>query len=211
MLQLAAMYAEPIYDAFKSVRQSVGIVKEDTLSDSSLRRLITQPLLEVMQPRDVVGLPQMSNSSSDYLKSLSKALKGTENSSVITCGGSVSLEELTTPLCLRFDDNESGPRKLLFGVATSSHAVSSAEIRDLITQCQPATFGLQGHDVLDKEYRDALKMEPGQFSMNFHPFDHGILDTITRLLLPQSSIGELKVEFYKLNIYGPGGQIQVSR
>jgi hypothetical protein len=80
---------------------------------------------------------------------------------------------------------------------------------DLIKACAAATFGLDGKDVLDEQYRKAGKLDREQFSIDFHPADYGIVDTIAQTLLPgaltdimtkrENHRGVL-AELYKLNV-----------
>ncbi|KAL8873488.1 MAG: hypothetical protein Q9174_001062 [Haloplaca sp. 1 TL-2023] len=88
----------------------------------------------------------------------------------------------------------------------------------LLKRCQVATFGLDGEDVLNEEYRKARKLDPTVFCTNFHPHDQGILDSIQQGLLPSTVRGGLELavgpqgiraELYKLNIYsGPSGKFR---
>ena len=74
--------------------------------------------------------------------------------------------------------------------------------------CQPASFGRQGQDVYDNEYREALELEPENFSTDFHPHDHGIVDNLAQTLLPayqgyqrDEDLLGIRAELYKLNVY----------
>lgn len=79
----------------------------------------------------------------------------------------------------------------------------------LLDACRQATFGFQDKDVLDLDYRRAFKLEPSKFSTNFHPFDHGVLDTISQLMIPlQPRTHEIHAELYRFNIYGPAGKLK---
>jgi hypothetical protein len=79
----------------------------------------------------------------------------------------------------------------------------------LISSSSFATFGRDGLDAPDESYRQAVKLEPSQFTTNFHPANHGILDDIRQVLL-QAYVGSdgvdgmelrLHAEMYKLNVY----------
>ena len=107
---------------------------------------------------------------------------------------------------------------MVFGDEKTSSAEFQAElqarIRDMCSSCQAATFGRQGQDVYDATYREALKLEPSQFTTNFHPHDYGILDDLAQILLPSYLGGNRKdedllgvhAELYKLNVYSaPSG------
>lgn len=82
-------------------------------------------------------------------------------------------------------------------------------LSDLLHYCQPATFGVDGRDVLDEKYRKAAKLDTSEFSTNFHPHDCGILDSIQQILLPSTIRGAqgvgigpqgVRAELYKLNV-----------
>lgn len=70
--------------------------------------------------------------------------------------------------------------------------------------CQPASFGYKGEDVLDESYRKAVKMDRSNFSSDFCPYELGIIDTIAQVLLPNTGRGVLTTgvcaELYKLNV-----------
>lgn len=83
-------------------------------------------------------------------------------------------------------------------------------LEEILQDCQPATFGLQGADVLDESYRKASKLDETRFSTNFSPYENGIIDTISQILFPSLDEGGRKVvgfgvrgvraELYKLNV-----------
>ncbi|KAF9523158.1 hypothetical protein CPB83DRAFT_863407 [Crepidotus variabilis] len=76
----------------------------------------------------------------------------------------------------------------------------------LSNACQPATFGLGSQDVLDDTYRKAGKMDTSDFATLFSPTTNGIAESIkNELFVTDPDSGrDLKVELYKLNVYGPG-------
>lgn len=82
--------------------------------------------------------------------------------------------------------------------------VQTTNFIKLVQDCQPATFGYQGSDVLDETYRKAGKLDRSAFSIDFCPYEHGIIDTIAQVLLPNAggTIGTrgVKAELYKLNV-----------
>lgn len=71
--------------------------------------------------------------------------------------------------------------------------------------CSTASFGFGNETVTDKEYRDALKLEPECFCANFEIANTSVVDNITRILSIGSPIRE---ELYKLNIYSTGGHFK---
>ena len=120
------------------------------------------------------------------------------------------------PVTIRWDD-EGCIGKVQF--PPQEHETSKLD--QLINHGSPATFGHLGTDVLDESYRKATKLDKSQFSSNFHPHDHGILDAISQTLLPtvtglnlpdnthHSENWGLVAELYKLNIYSaPSGRFK---
>lgn len=120
------------------------------------------------------------------------------------------------PVTIRWDDDGRIGKVQL---PLQGHEI--AKLDQLIKHGGPATFGHLGNDVLDESYRKATKLDSSQFSSNFHPHDHGILDAISQTLLP--TVTELNpadktrhtenwglvAELYKLNIYSaPSGRFK---
>ncbi|KAI7302125.1 hypothetical protein KC315_g16268, partial [Hortaea werneckii] len=64
-------------------------------------------------------------------------------------------------------------------------------LQELIAACHPATFGRAGHDIYDPTYRRAGALGPTDFMTDFCPYESGILDTVTQLLLPPI-VGDLE-------------------
>ncbi|RMZ18996.1 hypothetical protein D0859_17013 [Hortaea werneckii] len=64
-------------------------------------------------------------------------------------------------------------------------------LQDLIAACHPATSGRGGQDILDPTYRRAGALRPADFMTDFCPYESGILDIVTQLLLPPI-IGDLE-------------------
>lgn len=92
-------------------------------------------------------------------------------------------------------------------------------LEQLVKDCKPATFGLDGKDVLDETIRKGGKLESSEFSTSFNPYDFGIVDAIVQALLPsivrpegKASYSErwgVVAELYKLNVYsGPWGKFK---
>ncbi|KAL4970337.1 uncharacterized protein BDV14DRAFT_195032 [Aspergillus stella-maris] len=88
----------------------------------------------------------------------------------------------------------------------------TAALKQLLKDCEPATFGKGQEDVHDPEYRNTGKMDPNKFATTFHPADFGIIENMNKILFPsvstemENSLGfrKLRVGLYKLNVYsGP--------
>ncbi|KAF8971147.1 hypothetical protein BDZ97DRAFT_1651431, partial [Flammula alnicola] len=112
------------------------------------------------------------------------------------CSGTVPLNEASSTLFYRRGDKVGA---LEFGNATDAQLSSLAEA------CEPASFGRNDEDVLDESYRKAGKMDVKNFATQFSPVSSGIVQNIRESLLQgQNADEEIKVELYKLNVYGPG-------
>lgn len=75
----------------------------------------------------------------------------------------------------------------------------------LLKDCQPATFGRGGEDVLDESYRKAGKLDESAFCTNFNPHSLGIINTFGQALAPDSwqqtnETHGIRAEMYKLNV-----------
>jgi hypothetical protein len=55
---------------------------------------------------------------------------------------------------------------------------------DLITACEPATFGREVRDVYDEQYRKATRLDTADFCTDFCPYQTGIIDIVSQLLMP---------------------------
>ena len=149
----------------------------------------------------------------------------------ICCGGSIPIvandekrfENLTVddgpttspPVVLRWDLPSGKAIRKLTLPPIFKDAAETVAIKELLKDCSPATFGKDGEEVLDKEYREALKLDNDQFSTNFSPHDVGIVDAIAQTLLPSIARsfddGDTKfrehlgvaAELYKLNVSLP--------
>ena len=81
-----------------------------------------------------------------------------------------------------------------------------AAIQQLFSACSVANFGMGSKQVTDKSYRDAVKLEPDQFTTSFQLCDTPILGEIQMLMVPD--VRTIQAELYKLNIYAPGGHFK---
>lgn len=106
------------------------------------------------------------------------------------------------PFALRWDTKKAVD-KLCFPLHTDNKA-GMVNLRRLLKDCQPATFGHKGEDVLDESYRKTIKMDRSAFSVDFCPYEMGIVDTITQVLLPNVgrdvATKSVRAELYKLNV-----------
>ncbi len=162
------------------------------------------------------------------LEDLKHTVVGAKASASFSCGGFVTISNdiavnsaatrkaVAPPVVLHWDTSDDQSRKIIFGSESSETAETQTTIQEMCNSCQLASFGRQGQDVYDPAYRQALKLEPSQFTTNFHPHDYGILDELAQILLPaylgdredEDLIG-VHAELYKLNVYeGPSGKFK---
>jgi len=76
------------------------------------------------------------------------------------------------------------------------------QLAALAAACQPASFGLAKEDVIDESYRKARKMDASQFATQFSPTSSGIMEGVQKALFGRRTTESIKVELYKLNVYG---------
>ena len=80
--------------------------------------------------------------------------------------------------------------------------VSEVNMTRLLDACSVASYGYMGKDVVDKNYRNAFKLEPDNFITSFQLCATPILQEIQSIV---PTVVGLKAELYKLNIYACGG------
>ena len=109
-----------------------------------------------------------------------------------TCGGSLLIDSnhqdgpvdgqaiSCPPIVVRFDGP--GPQKVQFPLPKTADGQADEGFTALLARCQAASFGRRGEDVVDESYRRAVKLDNKDFSVNFHPHDYGIVDTISQTL-----------------------------
>ena len=169
--------------------------------------------------------PQSTGPKSNVglLQDLAAAVNGQAAAATFACGGSVPIVEpaamancshsepirTCSPITLRYDAGSASENsKISFPLPPNSE-VSQSMLDGLVNACQPATFGLEGKDVLDESYRKATKLDASAFSTNFHPHDCGIIESIQQILLPSTIPGGqaigigpqgARAELYNLNV-----------
>ncbi|PYI31355.1 hypothetical protein BP00DRAFT_446636 [Aspergillus indologenus CBS 114.80] len=173
---------------------------------------------------------------------LRTAIEDENSSALFTCGGSIPVVDrgqassgdkttisTTSPVQVYWSTarSDSTARKLVLPLDGLAPQSSAAALGDLVADCQPASFGRNGEEILDPSYRLAGKIDPANFASSFHPADFGILQMVENVLLPgisEKDLGreddgskpvmsksarhyrKLHAELYKLNVYsGPSG------
>ena len=163
------------------------------------------------EKQQIKSLAKMAEAK--ILQDLTSSLDKHARSAAFACGGSVSFrdaavetiggsledsieEDLNTTnvskantaavddVQVRFGDSGSGVT-----VNFNQNGPSLHDFERLLKACQPASFGRAGEAVLDEKYRKAGKLDRSQFATNFCPYEAGIVDVVTQLLVPQHDHG----------------------
>ncbi|KAI7207512.1 hypothetical protein KC333_g9411, partial [Hortaea werneckii] len=148
----------------------------------------------------------------DYLQGFEEALKKESRKATFTCAGRLPITlnptltpsgDLTPRTTRKVHDQTltTKPIRIRWGAngvgKTLSLPVQTPEdetlLHDLIAACHPATFGRAGQDVYDSTYRRAGALGPADFMTDFCPYETGILDIVTQLLLPPI-VGDLETQ-----------------
>jgi hypothetical protein len=141
------------------------------------------------------------------LKDLSSSLETHARSATFACDGSVSFKDAVVESVgedLEQHQTEQKSNTALvddvqvrFGLSDSGVTVnfnkdgpSSNDFEHLLKACQPASFGRAGEGVHDETYRKAGKLDRSQFATTFCPYEAGIVDVVTQLLVPQHEHGK---------------------
>jgi hypothetical protein len=126
------------------------------------------------------------------LNDLTSSLETHARSATFACGGNVWFK--VTPKAdtavvdgvqVRFGPSGSGVT-----VNFNTDGPSSKDFEHLLKACQPASFGRVGEAVLDEQYRKAGKLDRSQFATTFCPYEAGIVEVVTQLLVPQQKHGK---------------------
>ncbi|KAI0275962.1 hypothetical protein BGY98DRAFT_1080774 [Russula aff. rugulosa BPL654] len=83
------------------------------------------------------------------------------------------------------------------------------ELEQLTQACEPASSGVRQEHVLDESYHKVGKMDFGCFASTLDPIHTDLMNIIRNYLLEGvPSIRNIKVELYKLNVYGKGSSFK---
>ena len=141
--------------------------------------------------------PSLQELSSSVIASNLGKLAGSVEC-LFSCGGTIpQVENIVLCYMKKCGDWSSEPLKL-------PAELIGEDVQVFLDSCSPATFGIGSKTVLNKEYRNALKLEPGCFSVNFELASTFVLDQITRIMSSTS----IRAELYKLNVYSTGGHFK---
>lgn len=145
------------------------------------------------------------------LEAFSSALGEADNESTFACGGHIPivLGPTTTsgneksdvesqifnqvimvkPVTIRYGAPGQGQTLRL-----PTQTIKDPAFLNLVSTCEPATFGREGRDVYDEQYRKATKLDTSEFCTDFCPHETGIIDLVSQLLMPS----------VKRKVAGPG-------
>ncbi|TDL25167.1 hypothetical protein BD410DRAFT_837405 [Rickenella mellea] len=104
-----------------------------------------------------------------------------------------------------FFEHDNCVSSLLFPSATEE------QLSELANACHPAKFGTGDVDVLDETYRKAGKMDVSNFSLNMNPERSGLVEAVKLQLLGLDDQRDIRLEPYKLNVYGKGSFFKVHK
>lgn len=114
-------------------------------------------------------------------------------------------DSASPPFIIRWDNADGPGTPVQFPIKEHE----GTHFEKLVQACTPAGFGREGENVMDPEYRTAVKMDSSKFSTSLCPYSLGIMDKITNMLLPSVTDFRLEgitprsivvAELYKLNV-----------
>ncbi|KAF2171374.1 hypothetical protein M409DRAFT_18490 [Zasmidium cellare ATCC 36951] len=154
-----------------------------------------------------------------FLKELKSSVKAHARSATFACGGCVPFKtkgvadqqdagNAIDAIQIRFGENGRG-----VVLSLPQDSASMGELNALVDECQPASFGRGNEEVHDEDYRKAGKLDRSAFATTFCPYEAGIIDVVSQLLVPQTKQDlhhcSIKAELYKLNVYSaPSGKFK---
>lgn len=185
------------------------------MSDSEDAALSNESIREEKQPT-------IDPVTDIFLGQLRETISQQHNKAVFACDGAVPISNngtpsdkrvISAPVALRWDgpaEALSKDRKLILPLEPETEG----KLENLANDTEPASFGLQGQDVFDENYRKASKMDIDKFASTFNPYELGIVDTIAQILLPSILDSKhhraVRAELYKLNVMSPSFAIYTS-
>lgn len=136
---------------------------------------------------------------------LEKTIIGERTAACFVCGGTVPT---MSSVRLYWDTAEHAEYdKLVLPLDSKSTGEDGIKsLHQLVSDCEPASFGRGQQDVMDPEYRRAGKLDPSRFVSDFQPDE--IVRRVEQYLVPNFSkntekqlpFRRLKAELYKLNV-----------
>jgi hypothetical protein len=138
------------------------------------------------------------------LNNVYEALEHEASKGVFAVGGEIEFQPDSGPVTIRWDSSnlEQGSK-----VSLPIKDDDESAFQQLLKDCQPATFGLGGEEVLDEEYRKAGKMDTTNFSSTFNLAQDRIMYTLHQALVQSPLLDKMnkrlrgvRAELYKLNV-----------
>ncbi|KAH0335327.1 hypothetical protein KCU81_g9046, partial [Aureobasidium melanogenum] len=140
-------------------------------------------------------------SEQQLLGAFSSALGDADNESTFACGGHIPV--ILSPSNLSENSRNDIKSQVYDQVITTkrvtirygpygqgeilrlpTNTTNDPAFLNLISTCEPATFGRGGKDVYDEQYRKAIKLDTDDFLTDFSPYETGIIDIVQQLLMP---------------------------
>ena len=140
-----------------------------------------------------------SISQSSVVENLGKTAGSIE--CLFACGGSIPETEKVILFYKKKKSEGWSPKP----IELSADWIDERSLADFFDACSTASFGKGKKSVVDKSYRDALKLEPDRFCADFNVTNTAVLEHVTRLM---SSSTPIRAELYMLNIYSAGGRFK---
>lgn len=93
--------------------------------------------------------------------------------------------------------------RLYVGISRINLATATdTQLQHLAETCDAATFGRDQKDTFDESYRRAGKLDAAHFAPKFDPERCGLVESVSGFLLEGHADSSVRVELYKLNVYG---------
>lgn len=196
--------------------------EEDTGPD---RDWVPQALLDILAEKqsreqaEADASTTQDDTQSAFIEScrqLKRFIDDEQATATFACSGTIPISEsqpeetlVSAPVSIFWSTgNGSTAHKLVLPLNGTVQESSAGALQQLVADCDPASFGLGDKDVIDPEYRRAVKLNPDQFASSFHPANHGIIEDIEQILLPsfssehenKSQSPKIHAELYKFNV-----------
>ena len=150
------------------------------------------------------SVPRLSDQDPDRDGSAAaRAVNSRDASPAATRKASSSHQMRCDPVTIRWDNaiDTSLSHKVTLPDSPSGRPL----FEQLLKDCQPASFGRGGEDVIDEIYRKASKLDESAFCTNFNSYALGIIDTAAQVLAPDdcmqtNEVHGIREELYKLNV-----------
>ena len=154
-------------------------------------------------------------SENHLLEAFASALGESDSKSTFACGGTIPIIPNTSspsehtssimPTQVFNQTVRTKPVTIRYGplghgqtLSLPTETTKDPAFLNLISTCEPASFGREGKDVFDEQYRKATKLDTTEFCSSFCPYETGIIDIVTQLFMPS-----VKREIAERPAHGP--------